>query len=158
MNDIANTEKKVPTAGIVFGILNCIFGGLGVLSLFNLSNVFNDPTGLYEMLGKDFHSWLILSSILGILVNAWLLACGIGLFYLKAWARKGTLYYAYYSFIMLVVGPSVTFLTASEINDAPSLVRDAFWFGIAISIVFGLVYAVLLMIFMKKESMREAYG
>ena len=158
MNNIVNTEKKVPTTGIVFGILNCIFGGLGVLSLFNLSNVFNDPTGLYEMLGKDFHSWLILSSILGILVNALLLACGIGLFYLKAWARKGTLYYAYYSFIMLVVGPSVTFLTASEINDAPSLVRDAFWFGIVISIVLSLVYAVLLMIFMKKESMRQAYG
>ena len=56
MNDIANTEKKVPTTGIVFGVLNCIFGGLGVVSVFNLSNVFNDPTGLYEILGKDFHS------------------------------------------------------------------------------------------------------
>ena len=51
---------------------------------------------------------------------------------------------------MLVVGPFVIFLTASEINDAPSLVRNAFWFGIVISIAFSLVYAVLLMIFMKK--------
>ena len=160
MNDAINQQiKKVPASGMVFGILNCIFGGLGLLSVINGFKVyFIDPTGIYEMLGKDFLVWSLVSSVFGFLANGWLLACGIGLFSLKPWARRGNLYYAYYSLVMLVIAPLVTFLTTSEINDAPSLVRNAFWFGMIIAIFFGLVYAVLLLIFMNGKKMREAYG
>jgi hypothetical protein len=59
---------------------------------------------------------------------------------------------------MLVIAPLVTFLTTSEINDAPSLVRNTFWFAMIIGIFFGLVYAVLLLVFMNGKKMREAYG
>jgi len=59
---------------------------------------------------------------------------------------------------MLVIAPLVTFLTTSEINAAPSLFRNAFWFAMIIGIFFGLVYAVLLLVFMNGKKMREAYG
>ena len=87
-----------PASITVFGILNCVFGGLAIVctpcSLFGI--VLSDklsPATTMEM-ATGYKSILLVSSILGIGFAAWLLSLGIGLLKMKTWARRGSVIYS----------------------------------------------------------------
>jgi hypothetical protein len=148
-----------PGVATTFGILNCIWGGLGLIGPpLTLLQVFVDPQGLYRLLGDDFKMWTIFSVGLGFFVSIWLLCTGIGLLKLKPWGRTGTIFYAVYSLVMSIFSSLVVFMTASEIGQAPAAIQGGFVGGFIGALLFSVLYSILLLVFMNSPKMRESYG
>ena len=158
-NRIPQHLKTRPGVATTFGILNCIWGGLGLIGPpLTLLQVFADPQGLYRLLGDDFKMWTIFSVGLGFFVSIWLLCTGIGLLNLKSWGRTGTIFYAVYSLVMSCVSSLVVLMTASEISQAPAAVQGGFIGGFIGALLFSVLYSILLLVFMNSPKMRESYG
>ena len=87
-----------PASVTVFGILNIVLGGLGMLCM---------PVGLIAILAMPHVGnpaalpkvWLLFSSAIGFVCTVLLIAAGIGLLYLKAWARVLCLGYGWFAII-----------------------------------------------------------
>jgi len=92
-----------PTSVTVFGVLNCVFGGLGVLCTpFSLFGVLMAERTIE--IAPAYKIVLLVSSIIGIGFAAWLLMLGIGLLKLKGWARRGSVLYSIIAIIWTIVG------------------------------------------------------
>jgi hypothetical protein len=144
-----------PTSVTVFGILNIVFGGLGLLctpfgliAIFVMPNVVN-PSGSALV-------WLLLSSFIGFICTILLLTVGIGLLYQKAWARIWCLGYGWFAIIWGIVGMIVNIgLTVSGAygyrqDNIPGVI-GGFCGGLI-----GFIYPVLLIIFMRKQHVKNA--
>lgn len=169
--------SRRPTSVTVFGVLNIVFGAMGVLC---------SPFALLVLLAPQFipqpsggnseaylvtHSplmraWDIGSTVIGIVASAVLLAAGIGLLSLKPWGRRLSIGYAIYCLCIVVIGSIITFVflipammaEASRSND-PGARGGAI--GGAIGGVCGygisLVYAVLLLFFLTRPVVVQAF-
>ena len=99
-----------PTSVTVFGIMNFVFAGFGVIgvmasiALFTLSADSNNSLIKLIHGGPAYVVWLKICIPLGLLGCAVLLADGVGLLYLKPWARLLSIAYAIYAIIFTVVG------------------------------------------------------
>jgi hypothetical protein len=144
-----------PTSVTVFGILNIVFGSLGLLcspfgfiGVFTLPDTFN-PTLLYK-------GWLLFSAFIGLALSVWLLSMGIGLLNLKRWARVGSIAYGWFTIIWGIIGMIINFYVlfgqkiSSSPEEMPALIGGAF--GGIFGGVIGLVYPILLIVFMKKPA------
>lgn len=153
-----NPAAERPTSLTVFGVLNIVFASLGLLSL---------PMGLFGALSSikqpdiaaSYGVWLILAQVGGLLLNASLLALGIGLLKTKSWARHGCVIYgwvalgsAVFAFVMAVI------FFGFIIPPFKDPVFAAGLLGGLIGLVFALPYPILLIIFMQKQRMREYFG
>lgn len=99
-----------PTVVTVFGILNIVFGALG-LSCAPCSLLWTlkpdilprgpGPNPVAEILvnSPDLRNWYIFSTVLGTLASALLLVAGIGLLNMKSWGRTLSIAYAIYALI-----------------------------------------------------------
>ncbi|MBN1795339.1 MAG: DUF4339 domain-containing protein [Sedimentisphaerales bacterium] len=150
------TEPARTTSVTVFGILNIVFGGLGaictpfsLIASFNMPDVMN-PSKLAEL-------WLIFGSILGLACSALLIALGIGLLNLKAWARKCTLYYGWLAVVWNIIGTLVNLLliTSGEFGYTQDAVPGALG-GTCGGLVGGLIYPIFLIVFMQKQNVKSA--
>ena len=119
-------EVKRPGILAVFAILSMVFGGYGLIcSPFALiipimsetlpTAAQNEP--IYDM---TYGAWFYISVVLGWIASGFLLAIGIGLFRMKEWARKATLYYAGYTIIMAFAGIIDLTLSFSDLMDSMS--------------------------------------
>jgi len=161
-----------PTSVTVFGILNIVFATLGVFvvlfSLIMLAMLGRESNNPAIQIMQDEPNYVALLKVLlaiRFFVCAGLLASGIGLLMLKSWARILSILYAIYSFVMIPVVTVLNYiyLTKPIIEqahqqqgpEAAGAIGGAI--GGMVGGCFGLVYPVLLLIFMLRPNVVAAF-
>ncbi len=156
-----------PQAVKVFGILNLVFAGLGALGIaMTYMMYFTD----LEVGGKRdlaieiahrssaFMTFMRVSFATGLLARIVLVFAGIGLLRMKTWGRTLTITYGVYG----VISAGVSFIMtqrylAGPLLDSGESMAKAGAAGNIIGSAMGLAYPVLLLIFMYKRDIREAF-
>jgi hypothetical protein len=144
-----------PTSVTVLGILNIVFGGLGILCTpVGLVAIFIVPNAMNTTAVSK--TWLLISSIVGIFCSFLLLIVGIGLLKLKRWARIWTLGYGWFAIAWGIVGIVVNIALAAsgELGNTPEMIGGAI--GGFCGGIIGLAYPILLIIFMSKPNVKAA--
>jgi hypothetical protein len=145
-----------PAAVTVFGVLNIVFGSLGLICMpfglfaaFGMSQIW-DPSGIAV-------AWVILTHTIGFICTILLLTLGIELLRLKAWARRWTLGYGWFSVVWGILGSVVNLLliTSGEFGYAEEAIPGALG-GTCGGLIGGLIYPILLIIFMQRPGVKDA--
>ncbi len=145
-----------PTAVTVFGILNCVFGGIGMMCA---------PASflLIPLMEKQMQvtsgdkMWMLVSGVTGFIFSAWLLTMGIGLLMFKGWARMGSIVYACCYIPWILLAAIVNFIGMSQqLANKPGAAMPGYVGG-ACGGILGLIYPVLLLIFMQTEKVKQAF-
>ncbi len=161
-----------PTSVTVFAVLNigfAVFGILGMLASLILFLPQADSNNPVVQLIRDspaYAAWLKFSIGLGAVVCVALLAAGIGLFLLKPWARVLSIGYGIYAIVMGIAGTVVNYfllmrpmLEQAQHKHGP---EEAAAIGGAIGGTIGgclgLVYPILLLIFMMRANVVAAFA
>jgi hypothetical protein len=153
-----------PTSVTVFGILNCVFGGLALLCTpFSILGLFVGdilPTGQPQMeMAPAYKGVLLVSSILGIGFAAWLLALGIGLLKMKRWARRGSVIYSCIAIAWAIAGVALNIIAMTmQWITIPEQGLPGFIGGICGGLCGGLIYPILLLIFMQSAKVKRAFA
>jgi hypothetical protein len=146
-----------PTSVTVFGILNIIFGAMGLLfTPLGILMMFVFPATME--LSEGVKMWLMFGSVVGLACAVLLIITGIGLLKLKPWARVWTFGYGLFAIGWGVLGMILNIIFMSSggygfSSDAiPGLIG-----GFCGAIV-GLIYPILLVVFMRKENVIQAFN
>jgi len=149
-----------PAAVTVFGILNIVFGALGLLSM---------PCAVFVMLvmpvkimnpSRAAKAWLVFSHLVGFVVTILLVVVGIGLLKLKAWARKWAIGYGWFAIVWGVIGIiiNIILMTSGAYGYSHDAAQTAIGgtIGGTVGGLFGLIYPILLIVFMHKPNVKNA--
>jgi hypothetical protein len=148
--------SKRPMPATVFGILNIIFGGIGLLcSPLSFIGVFASQQLI--LYAPPFKIWLIIGAVVGIFAGGWLLASGIGLLKLKKWALSGSYIYAWFAIVWGIVGTAMNAVALA--TGMVTMAREAMpgFIGGMIGGTVGLVYPILMLVFLKRPHVRQAF-
>ena len=146
-----------PIAVTLFGIFNIAIGGLSLLTspctIFGIA-----MSGEFYGMSVGYALFVLLTYIAGLSLYVWMLFLGEGLIMLRRWARSGSVKFAWTAIIWWIFrrGMDVIALSAGWINP-PEGNRPVFIARMCISL-FGLIYAVLLLIFMRSKKVKEAFA
>jgi hypothetical protein len=146
-------ERPAPVT--VFGILNIVFGSLGLLCMpLGLIAIFAVPNAMNTTV--TVKAWMLLSGVVGLACTIFLIVVGIGLLYLKAWARMGSLLYGWFAIIWGIIGTVVNFgvIPLGGYGFSHDAVPGVI--GGILGGLIGLVYPILLVIFMRRPNVRSA--
>ena len=176
---------KRPTSVTVFGILNIVFAVVGMCGVALTAaqpaiqqameqaakdggqEVQRDP--VQELLATDPKVRLIgnISTGSGVVVSLVLLISGVALLLMKSWGRTLSIVYAVYDILSKIVFTALSFwfiqsaLEAQEEVPAdipPGTLEGIFALSFSCSLIFGLIYPILLLIFMFRTAVTEAFG
>jgi hypothetical protein len=144
-----------PASVTVFGVLNIIFGCLGLICipLSLLGNFTEDrsmnPTEIVKM-------WLLCTSLLRLLCSFILIILGTGLLNLKRWARKCSVYYGSFILIWNVIATVINllFVSSGQYNCEAEFLPFAY-LGMCFALVIGSIYPILLLIFMQRQIAKD---
>lgn len=162
-----------PTSVVVFGILNVVFGGFGLLAIvFAILSLFldlpKDPNNPIQQIMEDptYKVLNIFMQVVGVVLAGLLLGSGIGLINGKLYGRRLAINYAIATMLFVLVGSAINiayislpaFAHAAELPDGPEKV-GAIAGGSAIFVqpVCGLIYPVLLLIFMMRAPVKNYF-
>jgi hypothetical protein len=147
-----------PTSVTVFGILNIIFGGLGLLCTPIVTALELGSTYTEMETTTTYTAWNLAGSCIGFGFSIWLLALGIGLLMMKSWARRGSIIYsiAFIIWIFLGVGIEVAALSLDWIIIPESQI-PLFIGWMCCGFCGGLIYPILLLIFMLTPKVKAAF-
>ena len=145
-----------PTSVMVFGILNIVFGGLGLIctpfTLFGLV-----LAGRTMEMAPAYKIVLLVSCIVSIVFSAWLLTLGIGLLKMKSWGRSGSVIYSIVTIVWGIAGVALNILSLHfGWMTVPEGGLPGFIGGMCGGVV-GMVYPVLLLIFMSTSKVKRAF-
>lgn len=148
---------KPPASIKVFGILNIVFGAMGVLC---------SPLSLISlpMMSKQLGyspfmiHWMVFSVLLGVAGGVVMLASGIGLLKFQSWARKLAVYYSIFGCVMALISPVITFMNLPTGGPNPEAQKFGAIFGTVIGLAIGLTYNILLIVFLSKPAVKQALG
>jgi hypothetical protein len=162
-----------PTSVTVFGILNLIFGGLGMCGLVFLAILmfvpiegFDPNSGMGPLEEHPvFQAYQQISVGLGFVSSIVLIAAGIGLLRLRPWGRTLSIVYAGYAIVSTILGTIINFavmmpimMQQAEAAEGPA--RAAAMGGAiggSVGGCVGLIYPVLLLYFMLRPHVRAAF-
>jgi len=163
-----NLIMQRPTSVTVFGVLNIVFGVLGLLgiavnalSVFaagDAANVQANPILQLQQQQPVFAAYIKLSVALGFVAVIVLFVAGIGLLNMRAWARKASIGYAIYSVVSTILGivlmawffmPLFQDFESKTGAEKPVLIGAAI--GGIIGACLGPIYPVLLWYFMTRR-------
>jgi hypothetical protein len=155
--------KRVrPTSVTVFGILNIVFGSLGLLCT---------PLAVFALwipqqpgapqIGPAMMAYTIIGYIVGFFCAILLLAAGIGLLYQKRWARRCSYGYGWFAIVWGIIGIIVTAaMMASGMQGSGGPEETAAQVGGIVGGmcggILGLIYPIFLVVFMKRQNVVEA--
>jgi hypothetical protein len=146
--------QQRPISVTIFGILNIGFGMLGIVVLLisvvlmSKTNMAENPIMKQMNATPQSAAWEKISTPLGGIAAVVLLVAGIGLLMLRNWARIVSIAHGIYSILACIVGCIVTLS-----GGGSGIMKTA---AAMVSLV-GLVYPVLLIIFMMKASVVAAF-
>ncbi|MFN9369873.1 MAG: hypothetical protein ACK6CT_14100 [Planctomycetia bacterium] len=169
------TPKAHPASLTVFGILNIIFGILGICVTAGgvvpfVMELPSDPAVPNPMLdliksNAGYRTFLIVSLALGGIVAVTVIVGGIGLLLAKAWGRTLSIVYGWYSIVAAIVGMGVNFYLMqpllAKMQDAGGPGQLAVTAGLVGGLIgagLGMIYPVLLLVFMNRPAIRDAVG
>jgi hypothetical protein len=162
-----------PVSVTVFGVLNIVFGALGVIGVIAvivITYILPLPTANNPVLeitrnSPGYALWMDVALPLGLLATGVSVAAGIGLLKLKNWGRTLSIGYAIYSIVAGVIGSMVNYIfvmqplmeQASHKSgpEAAGLIGAAI--GGTFGTCFGMIYPVLLLIFMLRPKVVAAF-
>ena len=161
--------RQRPVSVTIFGILNIGFGMLNAVSLLismvvlSRTNMAGNPIlkQLYD--NPQYVAWTKISMPLGGIAAVVLLAAGIGLLFLQNWARIVSIGYGIYAILGGIVGGFIMLkICASMMSQNASgpsgMMVMAPLIGAIIGMMFGLVYPILLIIFMTRPKVVAAFS
>ena len=148
-----------PTSVTVFGVLNIVFGGLGLLCTpFNKAIVL---VSIQKTMGVTaaYIAWNIFATIVGFGFSIWLLILGIGLLMMKRWARRGSVIYASANIVwaFVLMGINIAALSLGWVT-MPDSQMAGFIGGTCGGVCGGLIYPILLLIFMLTPKVKQAFA
>jgi len=159
-----------PTSVTVFGILNIVFGALGLLCTpISLAAMFLLPTQGNPVLeamreNRLYLAWTIVSGSLSFVVSGILLAAGVGLLNLKPWARVTSIICAIYGIAACVLGQAMNLSVMipyarklSESGGPQAAAGIGGMIGGVFGSCFGLIYPILLLIFLTRPTVKAAF-
>ena len=145
-----------PTVITVFGVLDVVFGSMGLMSIpiRILAKALRHHTS--EMTA-EYKVWSLFLSVLTVCFAIWLVFLGIGLLNFRKWARRGSIVYASVRIIWFFMawGINIIMVFLGWLNLSKGG-WGLFFLGIAIGSI-GLIYPVLLLIFMQTEKVKRAF-
>lgn len=150
-----------PTSMKVLGILNIVFGALGLLCMpiIIIGIMVPQPDSPLQM-GPGMKIYTAIALVLRLILALLLLASGIGLLNLKEWARKAASFYGWSAIVMGIIGTAVTVITMSSAfagvpeHEAPAVIGGTI--GGMCGGILGLTYPIILIVFMKRPNIIEA--
>ena len=161
-----------PMSVSVFGMLNIVFGAFGLLGVLMSAPMFfskaADSKNYVIQVMHDssvFSAWMMISAVVGAVASAALLGAGIGMLQLRPLSRKVSVGYAIYSLVMTPIGVVMEFLfvlpvliiqTRQQPGPASAAAVSGTLWSMFGSLV-GLIYPVLLLIFMSRRSVIAAF-
>lgn len=160
--------RQRPISVTVFGILNIGFAlwkfvGLllaGVMARLKLPG----NNGLAALKSDPvFQAWTHFSAVIAVVFGIVLIASGIGLLLMQNWARVLAIVYSVLEMIVVVAGTIFTQRVmmqamAAQVHGAPAGLIEAIMMGsFAVGIALALAYPVLLLIFMTRPKIVEAF-
>jgi hypothetical protein len=160
-----------PTAVSAFGILNLAKGALGIIGLlwtplfFSGAAAANNPAIKIMAENPTYMKLIKMMTPVGIIVSGVLLATGVGLLKLKPWARKLSIGYAIYAIIFVPIYVGINFMfvyrpwieEARQLQGPEAVAMTAGAVGGTVGGILGLVYPVLLWIFMTRPKVVAAF-
>ena len=160
-----------PTSVTVFGVLNIIFAAFSVFGLIASIALFfmpaNSGNPVIRIMRESpaYATWLKICIPLGVLSCVALLAAGIGLLCLKSWARTLSIAYAIYAIAFGILGIAVNFMfllrplldQARQQHGPEAAGALGAVIGGTIGGCFGLIYPVLLLIFVLRPKVAAAF-
>ena len=176
---------KRPTSVTVFGILNIVFAVVGMCGVALTAaqpaiqqameqaakddgqEVQQDP--VQKLLADDPKVRLItnISTGSGAVVSLVLLISGVALLLMKPWGRTLSIVYAVYDILSKIAFSALNFWFIQSAlegqEEVPAEIpvgtlQGIFAFSFGCSLIFGLVYPIVLLIFMFRTTVTEAFG
>ena len=157
---VVHDEPK-PASIKVFGILNIVFGAMGIVGsvmgmtffIFIQSTEFaQEIRSMMEAQNiESYWTFMQFSSCFGGILSLLLLACGVGLLLGQNWGRNGSLGYAAIQTLYTLVS---TVLSMSMMKHEESLIFNAG--GATCGVLLALIYPICIMIFLTRPNIVEA--
>ena len=161
-----------PTSVTVFGVLNLVFGALGLcgtafsFAMFFVAQDLAMPNPAMDLMreNKGYMLFMQVSVALGFVASVVLVAAGIGLLKVKPWGRQLSIGYGIYAILsgtvgsifnyFIVVRPMVNGIGAQGQDEAVAIGGAI---GGIIGGCIGLIYPVLLLYFMFTPRVKAAF-
>lgn len=171
----APPSKGKPASVIVFGILNLIFSALGICGIgssllsFMIPRNPNMPNLVVDLM-RDNPAYLGFTYFglgLGFIFLILLIAAGVGLLQGRKYGRTLSIIYGWYAIASGIIGMIANYFfllrpLLAQAQNAGGAAGGAGWQAVMIGIVtlaggfIGLIYPVLLLIFMNRQNVRDA--
>lgn len=156
-----------PQAVKVFGILNLVFAGLGALGAIMMYVMYftdiqmgGQRNVVIEVAHQSptYMTFMRVSFVTGLISTVVLALSGLGLLYMKTWGRTLAIAYGAYGVVAAGVGfiMAQRYLTGPLMDSAAPSAKAGAAGGI-VGAAMGFAYPVLLLIFMYKRDIREAF-
>lgn len=165
-----------PAAIVVFGILNLVFGTLGVCgTAASSAMLFIDiprnpaiPNPALDLIQSNatYRLFVQVMMTLGTIFAVVLVVAGIGLLLSKAWGRTLSIVYGWYAILGIIIGmiahwvflmqPLLVDMWQADGNSGPNTAAFVGIFGGLVGGCLGLIYPVILLVFMYRPALRDA--
>lgn len=172
-----------PTSVTVFGVFNILFGASGLCGLpisllatlamrnVSLGNSLPGLNAMQGLLSGPYGSWTMVVTVLNFIAAIVLLASGIGLLMLKSWARTAAIGWSIYKILAVIAGAFMNYFMTPNLSSLQhqinglgagtptlntGLLTDLGTVMLLGFTCFGLVYPVLLIIFMTRRHVKAA--
>lgn len=153
----ASVSAQPPASIKLFGILNIVFGALR-LACSPFSLVAIGLSARHTQQSMPTPVWVIFSLIVGIVIGALMLTSGIGLCQMKRWSRRLAIYVAFFACAFTLLGGVVALTRLSQVSGTPASYKFGTLFGAVAGMGFGLIYHILLIVFLSKPEAKRALG
>jgi uncharacterized membrane protein (DUF2068 family) len=154
----ATSKSTMPKAVLFFGFANTLLGACGIVTGVSalIQPQMTVASKIYQQVDLSAQStqWLHLAMVMSPISSAIMLICGIGLLRKKAWGRTLAIYYGLASIAFSVIASGINISRIADKSSNLTVLNVIL--GIAISVLFGLMYKVAMIHFLRRDSVKAA--